>query len=38
VLSGLADYSAQSGQPATKHILIEVDLSSAGRPGEPGER
>jgi len=24
VLSGFADYSTQSGQPATKHIIIEV--------------
>jgi len=38
VLSGFADYSTQSGQPATKHIIIEVAPSSAGRPGEPGER
>jgi len=23
-LAGLADYSTQSGQPATKHITIEI--------------
>jgi molybdopterin-dependent oxidoreductase alpha subunit len=38
VLCGLADYSTQSGQPATKHVVVEVAPSSAGRPGEPDER
>ena len=39
VLCGLADYSTQSGQPATKHITIEITPSSAGRPpGEPDQR
>jgi molybdopterin-dependent oxidoreductase alpha subunit len=37
VLCGIADYSTQSGQPATKHIIVEVAPSSTGRPGEPDE-
>jgi molybdopterin-dependent oxidoreductase alpha subunit len=39
VLCGIADYSTQSGQPATKHLTVEIAPSSAGRPpGEPDER
>jgi molybdopterin-dependent oxidoreductase alpha subunit len=40
VLCGLADYSTQSGQPATKHLTVEITpASGAGPPpGEPNER
>jgi hypothetical protein len=38
VLCGLADYSTQSGQPATKHITVEIAPSRAGRASEPDER
>jgi hypothetical protein len=28
VLCGIADYSKQSGQPLTKHIIVEVTPSA----------
>jgi anaerobic selenocysteine-containing dehydrogenase len=32
VLNGIADYSTQSGQPASKHLTVEITAS--GQPGE----
>jgi hypothetical protein len=30
VLCGIADVSAQSGQPVTKHLVVEITPSRAG--------